>query len=344
MFRCPASPRTPPTSQRNNRVRPVSDDFRGKSRRGSLTRVDRISYTCPGAPSLPASMPVPGGDHVVRVLDQAGPCGNCGAVLTGPWCAACGQKVLSDSDRRFGHLLGQFAHEAFHADGKLPRTLAALLFRPGALSIAYLNGQRLRYISPIGLFLMINLVYFLAPPMTDFNLSLADQINIQPYSGLIEPLVQARVESRQVELADYARAYGASTERLAKTLIILHLPLLALVLMLAFPRRPLYYAEHFVVATHLFSFLLLLALVAGPLRLALGHLATESFDAMALFRLIWRLMPLVFMAWWLVALRRIYQTGWPRAGVTLVIWLIGLVVTHMLVYRPAQFLLVFAVT
>jgi hypothetical protein len=280
---------------------------------------------------------------VARVLDQAGQCGNCGAVLTGTWCAACGQKALSDSDRRFAHLLGQFVHELFHADGKLPRTLGVLLFRPGALSIAYLHGQRLRYISPIGLFLMINLIYFIAPPLTDFNLSLADQIRMQPYSGLIEPLVQARVESRQVELAEYARAYGASAERLAKTLIILHLPLLALVLMLAFPRRPLYYAEHFVVATHLFSFALLITLVAGPLR-ALVHLAPAGIDAAALFRAIWRLMPLVFMAWWLLAFRRIYEIGWPRACATLVIWLIGLMMTHMFVYRPAQFLVVFALT
>ncbi len=273
-------------------------------------------------------------------------CSNCGAGLTGRWCSQCGQKRIEESDRRLGHLLGQFAHELFHIEGKLPRTLGALLFRPGTLSSAYLAGQRQRFISPVGLFLIINLVYFIAPPMTDFNLTLHEQTQMQPYSGLVEPLVQNRLEARDIELASYTSQYNQTGERIAKLLIILHLPLLALVLLTAFPRRPLYYAEHFVVATHLFSFLLVITLLAAATRLVVWYAGIALFDSQwqAMMRLIWNLTPFIAIVWWLLAIRKIYETGWARTVGVLLIWLIGVIVSHMLVYRPLQFLLVFSLT
>jgi hypothetical protein len=273
-------------------------------------------------------------------------CSNCGAHLTGRWCSQCGQKRIEDNDRRLGHLLGQFAHELFHIEGKLPRTLGTLLFRPGGLSRAYLAGQRQRYISPVGLFLIINLVYFIAPPMTDFNMSLHEQIHMQPYSGLIEPLVQNRLESRGIELEGYASQYNQASERIAKLLIILHLPLLALVLLAAFPRRPLYYAEHFVVATHLFSFLLVITLLAAAIRLTLWFTGITLFDAQwtTMVRLTWNLTPIIGIAWWLLAIRNVYEISWARTLAVVLIWLVGVIVSHMLVYRPVQFLVVFAMT
>ncbi len=273
-------------------------------------------------------------------------CSNCGAPLSGRWCGQCGQKRIEEGDRRLGHLLGQFAHELFHIDGKLPRTLGSLLFKPGKLSSAYLSGQRQRYISPVGLFLIINLVYFIAPPMSDFNLSLHEQTQMQPYSGLVEPLVQRRLESRDIELASYTSQYNQTAERIAKLLIILHLPLLALVLLAAFPRQPLYYAEHFVVATHLFSLFLVIVLLAAGTRLGLWFMGATLFDAQwhTAIRLIWSLTPFVGIVLWLVAIRRIYPIGWARTLGVLLILLVGLIVSHMLIYRPIQFLLVFGLT
>lgn len=270
-------------------------------------------------------------------------CTNCGEQLAGRWCARCGQKQIEDTDRRFGHLVGQFAHELFHADGKLPRSLAALLFRPGGLSRAYLDGQRVRHISPIGLFLIINLVYFLAPPVTDFNLSIQDQMYLQPYSALVQPLVEQRLEDRGMALDDYAPEYANRADKLAKTLIIVHLPLLALVLLLLHPRKRLYYAEHFVVTTHLFSFLLVLMMVGYALFFAGMGIGNQLFsaDLSGLFSTLWRYLPLIAIVYWLISIRRVYGDGWLRSSLTLAGWMIGVIVVHMLVYRPAQFALAF---
>lgn len=272
-------------------------------------------------------------------------CRNCGAPLTGRWCAACGQKALGDEERRLGHLLGQFAHELFHLDGKLPRSLLSLLFRPGQLSIDYLSGRRARHLSPIALFLLINLAYFLAPPLSDFNLGLEEQLQLQPYSAWIQPMVERRLQNRSLEMSDYAARYRASTEHLAESLIIVHLPMLALVLLLLFPRRPIYYAEHFVVATHLFSLLLLLLLLFSALMASLHQLHQYMFEAALPLRLnpLQGVFGAILGAVWLVWVKRVYRIDWWRAVLVAIAAFAGLALAH-LGYRLLQFLLVFAST
>jgi hypothetical protein len=278
-------------------------------------------------------------------LPRSPSCSNCATPLRGRWCAACGQKVIDDADRRFGHLLAQFAHELFHFDGKLPRTLAALLLHPGRFGVDYLAGRRARYLSPIALFLLINLVYFLAPPLSDFNLSLDEQLHMQPYSALIQPLVEQRLDRRSIDLPEYVAGYASATEHVAKSLIIVHLPMLALVLLLLFPRRPMYYAEHFVIATQLFSLLLALVLLFSALMASAFHL--HQWLSAGEFPLRWAQGRWIFGAvlggLWLVSLRRVYRIGWPRALFVAVASFGGLVLAHFL-YRLLQFLLVFALT
>jgi hypothetical protein len=88
-------------------------------------------------------------------------CANCGAQLTGPYCAQCGQH---------GHVetptLWEFIHEYLHhyvaLDGKLGRSLWLLLRYPGRLTTEYLAGRRQRYIKPLQLYLTISFLFFIA--------------------------------------------------------------------------------------------------------------------------------------------------------------------------------------
>ncbi|MBV6418772.1 MAG: hypothetical protein CMLOHMNK_03732 [Steroidobacteraceae bacterium] len=87
-------------------------------------------------------------------------CLNCGAELTGPYCAACGQR-----DDRHLHSLRHFLGEAFegltHADSRLWRTLWLLLARPGFLTREFFAGRRQRYLPPFRLYIVVSLVFFL---------------------------------------------------------------------------------------------------------------------------------------------------------------------------------------
>src|SRR5581483_11889942 len=76
--------------------------------------------------------------------------------------------------------------------------------------------------------------------------------------ALVDARVAARAQSRPgYTRADYERAYNAKSESVGKAVIVLHVPFLALVLMLLFWSRKYYYAEHFAVALNLFTFFLI---------------------------------------------------------------------------------------
>jgi hypothetical protein len=58
-------------------------------------------------------------------------------------------------------LLKEVARDQFGVEGRLPRTLGALFFRPGLLTRNYLDGRVERYIRPFKLYLVSSLVLFL---------------------------------------------------------------------------------------------------------------------------------------------------------------------------------------
>jgi hypothetical protein len=87
-----------------------------------------------------------------------GACANCGIVLTGAFCAACGQSA--HVHRSVGHIFEEFLHGIWHFDSKAWRTLPRLVFRPGRLTRDYVYGKRAGYIAPLGLFLFAVFLMF----------------------------------------------------------------------------------------------------------------------------------------------------------------------------------------
>ena len=87
-------------------------------------------------------------------------CLNCGADLSGPYCSRCGQE---DHDLRvsLGRLVRDFFSDQFGLESKVPRTLWALVSRPGLLTKEYLAGHRVSWLLPLKLYLSVSVVYFL---------------------------------------------------------------------------------------------------------------------------------------------------------------------------------------
>ncbi len=93
------------------------------------------------------------------------PCANCATPLQGPWCHVCGQSA-EDFHRSIVKLTGEVIEGVLHADGRLWRTLPDLMFRPGRLTRAYLEGHRAPQIPPLRLFLVVLLAIFLVGGLT----------------------------------------------------------------------------------------------------------------------------------------------------------------------------------
>ena len=87
-------------------------------------------------------------------------CANCGAELSGPFCAQCGQAV-EDIRRPAWHLLTDLIGSLFAWEGRLFTTLAALIRRPGLVARAYVDGKRNRYTAPVRIYLIFSLIFFI---------------------------------------------------------------------------------------------------------------------------------------------------------------------------------------
>ena len=107
-------------------------------------------------------------------------CLNCGAVLPGRFCPDCGQK--DQPIRQPAHVfITESVSEYFGLDGRLWRSLGALLFRPGALTEAYLDGRRTHYLRPLRLYLSATVLFF-------FLLSFKDPFAIEERTITYAPI------------------------------------------------------------------------------------------------------------------------------------------------------------
>lgn len=86
-------------------------------------------------------------------------CLNCGAAVTGRHCVECGQSgdVHLLTMREVSH---DFAHSVLHLDGRVWRTLQALVLKPGELTREYIAGRREHYLPPFRLYLVISILFF----------------------------------------------------------------------------------------------------------------------------------------------------------------------------------------
>jgi Protein of unknown function (DUF3667) len=91
-------------------------------------------------------------------------CLNCGAALHGSFCSACGQRSVPP-DPTVAEVAGDAWQELSGYDGRIAATIRGLL-RPGYLTREYVAGRRARYLSPVRLYLIVSVIYFVAASST----------------------------------------------------------------------------------------------------------------------------------------------------------------------------------
>lgn len=134
----------------------------------------------------------------------AGPCANCGSLLSGRYCQACGQ--AAHLHRSLLHLLEELLHSVLHFDAKGWRTLPLLIARPGLLTRRYIDGRRMRYVSPLALFLFCSFLMFF---IVSLAFEHAPSLSMDPaqrqaaHAALTEGVTEAE---QQVERASAALA------------------------------------------------------------------------------------------------------------------------------------------
>lgn len=99
-----------------------------------------------------------------RPETRSAACLNCGTPLGGPFCAACGQRDIPPYPSVRELVVDAF-WELSGWDGRFAATVRKLFTSPGALTVEFLEGRRVRYLSPLRLYLMASLLYFLLAAM-----------------------------------------------------------------------------------------------------------------------------------------------------------------------------------
>ena len=188
-------------------------------------------------------------------------CPTCNSMLSTHYCPDCGESPPSPRDLTIVGLFHQLFHAFSSIDGRLMRSFRCLVTRPGALTVAYVQGRRLSYLGPFKLFLVANLLFFAMQSLTSTNIvssTLDSHLHHQDWHALAQRLVAHRLETTQTTLELYAPIFDRAIVLHAKSFIILMVLPLAMLLPILFYRKRQPFVAHAVFSLHFYAFLLLL--------------------------------------------------------------------------------------
>lgn len=137
-------------------------------------------------------------------------CRNCGSPLRGSFCHTCGQKD-DDYRRPLLSLSNEFLGDVFQWDSRVFRTILPFLFLPGNLTRAYMRGRRQQYVSPLRMYLVFSILFFIVLAFSDraiFGFTLTEGRNLaEDFPNIAERLAEENVApefqtyGRQIQIA-----------------------------------------------------------------------------------------------------------------------------------------------
>lgn len=206
-------------------------------------------------------------------------CLNCGEPLSGPFCSRCGQRAIP-AYPTLRELVGDAWQELSGYDGRVVRTFRSVMGRPGALTLEVLEGHRARYVSPVRVYLVASVIYFLvsaaspnviqsprkpAPPAKGFNVNI-DLSDPETALGKFTPEQRAEIQKSvdsapwwvrpvlRAAVADPAGFQRRLLQDMPRALFAL-VPVFAAILAMFYRRRP--FSQHLIFALHLHAVIFL---------------------------------------------------------------------------------------
>jgi Protein of unknown function (DUF3667) len=257
-------------------------------------------------------------------VTRVGVCANCGESLGGAFCPACGQKAASPDVS-----LHEFFHEAVeefaHVDGKILETLRLLVTRPGALTREFLDGRRVRYISPLRVYLTCSVLFFaLAAYVPQRGKPFFTVTKLTNHDADFDAATLAHMRAEATE-----RANEAIVHSFPRAMFVL-MPVFGLLTWGCYRRKRPFYAAHLYYSIHFHAFLFIALSVAVLLRARFGQNGLG--------------IPLLAIAaYHFMSLRRVFGGSWfEHAWKGVVLWVVysalvavAVVVLGLATLRPA---------
>lgn len=179
---------------------------------------------------------------------------------------------------------------------------------------------------PLQLFIFLNVVYYFSITLfgaTTFTTPLATQLHMNNYYPAYASLqVNHKLQKEQISYETLETKYNQRTSVLSKTLIFLLIPIFALLFYALFFKKRRYFVEHVVVATHFWSFNLILLGVILPLVSLLLIRLFKVLNISAVYvtndGIASGVLQICFAAYLFAMLRRSYVASWWYCCVTAV--------------------------
>jgi len=269
-----------------------------------------------------------------RKIKKSEKCLNCEESLSGEnFCPNCGQ-LNNERKPNVFELFFEMLSNLFAFDSKFYRSVGPLLFKPGSLSVAFIDGKRQQFMLPIRMFIVITILFltvnsfsnrsdFIEINTTQNSSAASDSTSeIQSVDDIFERLiardtlsVDEGLKKLNLKPTFINRLFYQQGQKLihnglgnflnyffSKFLIygLLFIPFLAMLLKLFYLNLPrYYYIDHFIFAVHQQTVLMILALIT-----LLLNTAVDDSDWAVLILLI------AFVIHFLKALKTFYKEVW----------------------------------
>ncbi|MDN5204968.1 DUF3667 domain-containing protein [Fulvivirgaceae bacterium BMA10] len=276
-------------------------------------------------------------------MNEVQHCKSCNNQFQGRYCNQCGEKILDPKERTLKYFFGQFINAITFVDRKFLSGLYQLFFKPGFLASEYALGRRKKYIQPLSLFLIANLIYFFYMPFDGFNSRLISQMNYQQYSPMVQRMVEDKIQQEGISLEAYKIEYNRRSTNISKLMLVLLIPLFSLPLSLLFVKHRSLYADHFIFSIYFCSFYLYLMLgLSVVLQIAIGLFSLFEVDIGFLFAdLPFGIAASILTLWYLTIAIKAFYGGKTYVNILKALVLIAAQFYIFLGYRFLLFLVTF---
>ncbi|HVG11866.1 MAG TPA: DUF3667 domain-containing protein [Flavisolibacter sp.] len=251
-----------------------------------------------------------------RAHEEVFSCPTCREPFFGKYCAACGEKQVTHHDFTLPHFIEESIEGITHFDNKFFRSIRDMIASPGLLTRNFEEGRKVKFMKPVQLFIVCNVLFFLLVGESNIFAVHLDSY-LGPSRGAFFDTGGYFIKKfgSDANLPQLTAIFQEKMANQSKSFIILFIPIFALWCALCFFRSKKPLGLHLVFATHFFSFLLffftLFHLLLELPNDWLFHIPAPSFN---LFATLFNFGALV--VYFTLAVHRFYKVRWLWAVFT----------------------------
>ncbi|NVK21849.1 MAG: DUF3667 domain-containing protein [Kangiellaceae bacterium] len=268
-------------------------------------------------------------------------CASCNHVVDYNYCANCGEKILTPELRSVGHIAGDALENLTSYDGKIWRTLITLFVKPGQLDRNYHIGQRVNYLKPISLFFIINVLFVMFSPLTDFYVAFRDQMQLQPYSDWLKPYMLEVIANKGYEIGDFEEKYNQLVVVLARSLIILQVPFFAIFSFIVLFSRKHYLSDYLIFSLNAHSWWMIWIIVAQVPAWFIGNGLSLICANLSVSYFYFLLLPIGKFIYLSLAIKTLFKFSWLRVLLSVPI-MMGLYIVAHYIFRFLQLFITYS--